>query len=120
MKLTDMNLNELTELIFSQKYSYLKGPHKIKGSNKLWIFDAIIKNENLDKFGVFIRDWRREISITQLRQLHKACLDTEMSGGVLICNLISDFSRDYSRQVGIQLLSRGELISTLRNRQFQL
>lgn len=119
MSIVDLELKKLTELTFSDKYNYMNGPHNIKGkSGKQWNFDAIIKNENLDKFGVFIRDWKREISVTQLRQLHKACLDTELNGGVLVCNVISDSSRAYSKQYGLQLLSRGELISTLRNRQF--
>ncbi|GAI71161.1 unnamed protein product, partial [marine sediment metagenome] len=45
-------------------------------------FDALIL-DNGGKFGVFIRDWKREISITQIRQLHKACKDVEdIEGGV--------------------------------------
>ncbi|MHA1804512.1 MAG: restriction endonuclease [Promethearchaeota archaeon] len=117
----DRTLKELTRLTFSREYNYLEGPHKIRGkSGKKWIFDALIKNTNSDKYGVFVRDWKREISITQLRQLHKACLDTNMSGGILVCNYISEFSRDYSKQFGIQLLSRGEMISILRNRQIEI
>jgi hypothetical protein len=113
------NLRELTKLVFSQKYEYDDAPKEIKGkSGKTWTFNAMVKNaESL--FGVFIRDWKREISITQLRQLHKACIDTGIDGGIMICNIISDFSRDYSEQFGIQLLSKGHLISKLRNRQFQ-
>ena len=113
------NLRELTKLVFSQKYDYADDPKEIKGkSGKTWTFDAMVKNaESL--FGVFIRDWKREISITQLRQLHKACIDTGIDGGIMICNIVSDFSRDYSEQFGIQLLSKGHLISKLRNRQFQ-
>ncbi|MHA1688377.1 MAG: restriction endonuclease [Promethearchaeota archaeon] len=121
MTLIEKNLKELAKLTFSQKYNYLDGPHKIRGkSGKHWIFDALIKNINSDKFGVFVRDWKREISITQLRQLHRACLDTNMSGGILVCNYVSEFSRDYSKQYGIQLLSRGEIISILRNRQIEV
>ena len=78
-----------------------------------------ILDKEFDRFGVFIRDWKREISITQLRQLHKACLDSGFQGGIMICNQITDFSREYSSQFGLQLLSKGHLISMLRNRQFQ-
>ncbi len=119
MSIVKNNLRELTKLVFSQKYQYTDNPQKIKGkSGKVWTFDAIVRNaESL--FGIFIRDWKREISITQLRQLHKACVDVNLDGGIMICNTISDFSRDYSEQFGIQLLSKGHLISKLRNRQFQ-
>lgn len=116
------NLRELTKLVFSKKYEYVDDPKltklEIKGkSGKTWTFDAMVKNaESL--FGVFIRDWKREISITQLRQLHKACIDTGIDGGIMICNIVSDFSRDYSEQFGIQLLSKGHLISKLRNHRF--
>ncbi|MFX0000015.1 MAG: hypothetical protein ACFE9Q_07720 [Candidatus Hodarchaeota archaeon] len=119
MSLGDKDLIELARNVFSEKYEFLNGPVQKKGqSGKAWTFDAIIKNR-LSTFGVFIRDWKREISITQLRQLHKACIDTNIEGGIMICNVITDFSREYSSQFGIQLLSRGHLISTLRRRRFQ-
>ena len=120
MSIGDKNLLELTKLVFSQKYDFIAEPQKIKGkSGKVWTFDGLVKNAN-SLFGIFIRDWKREISITQLRQLHKACLDVPgIEGGIMICNIISDFARDYSHQFGLQLLSKGHLISKLRNRQFQ-
>jgi len=119
MSLGDKNLNELAKNVFSEKYDFVNGPLKYKGkSGKAWTFDALVKN-NLNTFGIFIRDWKREISITQLRQLHKACIDTNIQGGIMICNVVTDFSREYSSQFGIQLLSRGHLISTLRRRRFE-
>lgn len=119
MSLGDKNLDELAKNVFSEKYDFVNGPLKYKGkSGKSWTFDALVKN-NLNTFGIFIRDWKREISITQLRQLHKACIDTNIQGGIMICNVVTDFSREYSSQFGIQLLSRGHLISTLRRRRFE-
>lgn len=119
MSLGDKKLIELARNVFSEKYNFLDGPVQFKGkSGKSWTFDAMVKNK-LNTFGIFIRDWKREISITQLRQLHKACIDTNIEGGIMICNIITDFSREYSSQFGIQLLSKGHLISTLRRRRFQ-
>ena len=119
MSLGDKELIELARHAFEEKYEFINGPIKFKGkSGKLWKFDAMVKN-NQNTFGIFIRDWKREISITQLRQLHKACIDTRIEGGIMICNVITDFSREYSTQFGLQLLSRGHLISTLRRRKFQ-
>ena len=118
--LANKDLNELAQIVFSDKYNYVNGPHKVKGlSGKSWTFDAIVKNSEFEKFGVFIRDWKREISITQLRQLHKACIDAKLTGGIMICNVTTDFSRDYSTQFGIQLLSRGHLVSMVRRRQYK-
>ncbi|MBY9014555.1 MAG: hypothetical protein KGD68_02580 [Candidatus Lokiarchaeota archaeon] len=121
MSLGDKSLTELTEKVFSEKYEFMHGPKKLKGlSGKLWTFNAVVSNGKYGKYGVFVRDWKREISITQLRQLHKACVDIpEIEGGIMICNIATDFSRDYSSQFGIQLLSRGHLVSKLRNREFQ-
>jgi len=119
MAYSDKNLKDLAKDVFSDKYEFVNGPIQVKGkSGKSWTFDAVVKSK-LNNFGVFIRDWKREISITQLRQLHKACIDTNIQGGIMVCNIITDFSRDYSTQFGLQLLSRGHLISTLRRRQFQ-
>ena len=119
MSLGEKNLIELARTAFSGKYEFVNGPVNFKGrSGKSWKFDAIVKNK-LNTFGIFIRDWKREIYITQLRQLHKACIDTNIEGGIMICNSITDFSREYSTQFGLQLLSRGHLISTLRRREFQ-
>ncbi|MBN1216607.1 MAG: hypothetical protein JXA99_14355 [Candidatus Lokiarchaeota archaeon] len=121
MALSDKNLYELSRLLFSRKYKFIEGPPNLKGaSGKKWSFDAIIQNENSERFGLFIRDWQREISITQLRQLHKACTDVpEIQGGIMVCNIVTDFSKDYSKQFGIQLLSKGFLISKIRNQNFQ-
>jgi hypothetical protein len=119
MSLGDKDLIELAKNVFSEKYDFAEGPVQFKGkSGKSWTFDAVVKNK-LNTFGIFVRDWKREISITQLRQLHKACIDTSIEGGIMICNVVTDFSREYSSQFGIQLLSRGHLISTLRRRRFQ-
>ena len=121
MELGDKSLSELTEKVFSEKYEFIDGPQKLKGkSGKLWTFNALINDKKYGKYGVFVRDWKREISITQLRQLHKACVDIpDIEGGIMVCNIATDFSRDYSSQFGIQLLSRGHLVSKLRNREFQ-
>jgi hypothetical protein len=121
MNFSDKNLNELAEKVLSEKYEFIKGPQKLRGnSGKTWEFNAIVNNGKFGKFGIFIRDWKREISITQLRQLHKACIDVpDIEGGIMICNIATDFSRDYSSQFGIQLLSRGHLVSKLRNRELQ-
>ena len=122
MEFSDASLEDLAEKVFSEKYNFEKGPTNIKGnSGKTWTFNALVKSGKFGRFGIFIRDWKREISITQLRQLHKACIDVpELEGGIMICNISTDFSRDYSSQFGIQLLSRGHLVSKLRNREFQL
>jgi hypothetical protein len=119
MSLADKNLKELTKMVFSQKFEVIDEPQKFKGkSGKTWNFDALVKNEEA-LYGIFIRDWKREISITQLRQLHKACVDTpDIQGGIMVCNIVTEFSRDYSNQFGIRLLSRGALISKLRLKNF--
>ena len=121
MSIGDKSLSELTQEVFEKKYEFINGPQKIKGkSGKVWTFNALIRNGKYGKYGVFVRDWKREISITQLRQLHKACVDIpEIEGGIMVCNVDTDFSRDYSSQFGIQLLSRGRLVSKLRNREYQ-
>ncbi len=121
MILGDIPLAELAEKVFSEKYKYVTNPKKLKGqSGKIWNFNAVVDNGKYGKYGIFIRDWKREISITQLRQLHKACIDVpEIEGGIMVCNIATDFARDYSTQFGIQLLSRGHLVSKLRNREFQ-
>ena len=120
MSIGEKSLHELAKMVFSEKYDVVENQQKFKGkSGKIWTFDALIKNQE-SLFGMFIRDWKREISITQLRQLHKACVDVpEVQGGIMVCNTVSEFSRDYCIQFGIQLLSRGHLISKLRTREYQ-
>jgi len=95
MSLGNKDLIELAKNVFSEKYNFDEGPVQIKGKSG------------------------KSCSITQLRQLHKACIDANFEGGIMVCNVITDFSREYSSQFGIQLLSRGHLISTLRRRRFQ-
>lgn len=118
MDLREKNLKELTQILFSRKYRYIDEEKTFKGkSGKKWKFDALIEGDG--KFGVFIRDWKREISITQIRQLHKACNDVaEIEGGVMVCNLSSEFSENYGETFGIQLLDRGTIISKIRTNFF--
>lgn len=122
MSLVDKKLIDLAEEVFSDKYEVISTPQKLKGkSGKTWTFDALVRDGEFGKYGVFIRDWKREISITQLRQLHKACIDVpEIEGGIMVCNIISEFSREYCTQFGLQLISKGHLISKLRNRGYHL
>jgi hypothetical protein len=121
MSLVDKDLIELAEEVFSEKFEFQGGPKIFKGiSNKSWKFDALVKNADA-LYGMFVRDWKREISITQLRQLHKACLDVpEIQGGIMICNIVSEFSKEYCSQFGLQLLSKGHLISRIRKRSYSL
>ncbi len=120
MAIAEKNLYNLTKLLF-KTYELIENPKEIKGkSGKKWEFNLIIQNENLEKFGAFIRDWDREITVTQLRELHRACNDIDdIKGGILVCNQLTDFSKDFAEHFGIQLLSRGRLISKLRNNTFQ-
>ena len=114
MDIKDKNLRDLAKILFSQSYRYVDEETTYRGkSGKTWKFDALILDNG--KFGVFIRDWKREISITQIRQLHKACKDIDdIEGGVMICSKSSEFSETYGRNNGIQVLDRGQLISKLR------
>jgi len=113
----EKSLAELTKMVFFKKYEYIEEVQKLKGkSGKVWTFDAIVKNVKGNNLGIFIRDWKREISVTQLRQLHNACMDVpEIQGSILVCNIISDFCSDYSSEFGITLLSKRTLISKLKN-----
>lgn len=117
MAFSDKSLNDLAKNVFSDKYEFVKGPVQVKGdSGKSWTFDAVVKN-NLNTFGVFIRDWKREISITQLRQLHKACIDTSIQGGIMVCNIITDFSRDYSSQFWITTTFKGSFNFNIKTKE---
>lgn len=116
--MVEKDLYFLAKEVFSYKYDYVEGPKPFQGkSGKKWKFDALIKDGEDGHFGVFLRDWKREIAVTQLRELKKACMDIDkIVGGIMVCNLITDFSRDYCEQFGIQLFSKGDLISKLRQR----
>ncbi len=117
MSLHEKDLKELTKMAFSKKYEYSEAVRKFKGkSGKVWTFDAIVKKKSLGNFGIFIRDWKRELSITQLRQLYKACMDVpEIQGGIMVCNIVSSFSQDFSSQFGIKLVTKELLTSAIRN-----
>jgi len=114
LDLKDKNLRELAKILFSANYRYIDEEKTFRGkSGKVWKFDALILDNG--KFGVFIRDWKREISITQIRQLNKACKDIEdIEGGVMICSKSSEFSEKFGKNNGIQVLDKGLLISKLR------
>lgn len=118
MQTVEKDLYELTKEVFSFRYDFIEDPEIIRGgSGKKWKFDALVQNGENGMFGLFLRDWDREIAVTQLRQLYKACKDIpDIIGGIMVCNLVTDFSKDYCEQFGIQLFSRGNLIAKLRQR----
>ncbi|TXT67739.1 MAG: hypothetical protein BAJALOKI1v1_10002 [Promethearchaeota archaeon] len=116
----EKNLYELTKtMLLKKQLKLIEKPDELilRGkSGKKWKFDLIVQNDNSEKFGIFVKDWKREISVTQLRQLNKACRDIdEIAGGILVCNQITSFAEDFSEHFGVQILSRGRLVSKLRN-----
>jgi hypothetical protein len=114
----DKTLRDLTREYFSRKYQYSELQQTIRGkSGAKWKFDAMI-DYNGKKFCVFIRDWDRSIGVNQIRQLEKACRDTQSQGivgGVIVGNQFSGMAENFSENLGVQVVDRSTLISKLNS-----
>ena len=109
------SLVDLSQKYLSKKCKYEVPDSPIRGrSGHKWHFDAILKY-NEKQFGVFIRAWDRSIGVNQVRQLHKACQDTNCAGGILIGNRFSPNAEMFAENVGINLLDRIYLQRKLRS-----
>ena len=110
----DKNLIELTEEFFGQKFNVTRPENFIRGeSGYKWNFDLLVQ-DNEDKYGVFVKQWNRSIGVNQVRQLQKACRDTDCVGGILVGDQISPNARKFATNMGIQVFTRHKIISRMR------
>ncbi len=115
---SERSLHDIAKEYFSRKSTYSELDQPLRGkSGQKWKFDSVI-DYNGKKFGVFIREWDRSIGINQIRQLEKACRDTQchgIVGGVIIGNSFSGMAENFGETLGVQVVDRGTLESKLRN-----
>ncbi len=108
-------LIELSKKFFNQKFDYREPESVVKGrSGHKWKFDGVIDYKD-QKFGIIVRDWNRSIGVNQVRQLEKACRDTNCDGGILVGSIFSANAEMFADNLGIQLLDRVKLMKKLRN-----
>jgi hypothetical protein len=110
----EKTLSELSKEFFLNRFDEFEPESIIRGrSGHKWKFDGIIKF-NESKYGVFIREWNRSIGVNQVRQLQKACRDTDCVGGILVGSMFSPNAEMFAENLGIQLLDRIGLINKLK------
>ena len=110
----DRTLLELSKEFFSNKFEYEEPDTYIRGkSGHKWNFDLLIKY-NEQQFGIFVREWNRSIGVNQVRQLQKACRDTNCAGGILVGSFFSPNAEMFASNLGIQLLDKMSIIRKLR------
>lgn len=115
--LEDKSLEDLCIEYFSKKFQFSQPTEPIRGkSGQKWKFDMLL-DHNGRKFGVFIREWDRSIGINQIRQLEKACRDTQchgIVGGVIVGNQFSGSAESFSEYLGVQVVDKSTLINKIR------
>ena len=110
----DKSLVELSRQFFTRKFEFKEPESTIRGrSGHKWKFDGIIKYDQ-KKFGIFVREWNRSIGVNQVRQLQKACRDTDCAGGILVGSMFSPNAEMFANNLGIQLLDKISLVKKLR------
>ena len=112
----EKSLSVIAKEYFCRKYKYSEMDQPLRGkSGQKWKFDGLIEY-NGKKFGVFIREWDRSIGINQIRQLEKACRDTQchgIVGGVIIGNQFSGMAENFGETLGVQVVDRSTLINKM-------
>ncbi|MCD6445498.1 restriction endonuclease [Candidatus Bathyarchaeota archaeon] len=76
-------------------------------------FDLIVKKGKLTQ-GVWIKNWKRTIGVNVVINLDKASEDAGLSNPILIGGKFSDHAKSYANRRKITLLTKRQIIISLR------
>jgi len=76
-------------------------------------FDLIVQKGRMTQ-GVWIRDWNRTIGVNVVLSLDKASEDVDLSNPILIGEKFSDHARAYANRRKITLLTKRQMVLSLR------
>jgi galactitol-specific phosphotransferase system IIB component len=76
-------------------------------------FDLIVQKGRTAQ-GVWIRDWKRTIGVNVIINLDKASEDVKLSNPILVGEKFSDHARSYGNRRKIMLLTKRQMILSLR------
>jgi galactitol-specific phosphotransferase system IIB component len=76
-------------------------------------FDLIVQKGRVAQ-GVWIRDWNRTIGINVILNLDKTSEDVHFSNPILIGEKFSDHARSYANRRKVTLLTKRQIIQSLR------
>ncbi len=118
---TDKNLKDLAILYLERllnehkrTYKIIDPPEDIKKRGLLTFI--IYVEETGERWGVLVKDWRRSIGSDLIMRFKRVIEGLNLSSGIIIGNKISDLARDRAKRYGFLSLTRGEIVSYLRNR----
>ena len=107
-------LFKIVEAYFRQKNDVeFQRDVELQGNTKKWKIDALVINQQGEKYGLLIKDWVRTLGINQIRQIQKCCYDVPLDGAVVITNSFSPSALSYAKRFGISCYSRYELLAKL-------
>ncbi len=76
-------------------------------------FDLIVQKGRVTQ-GVWIKDWKRTIGVNMIISLDKTSEDVHLSNPILIGEKFSDHARSYANRRKITLLTKRQIIQSLR------
>ena len=82
-------------------------------SGRLQKFDLVLRKDNEQRM-VWIKDWKRTVGVNMIIGLDKASEDVGFPNPILISEKFSDHARSYANRRGVVLLTKREIIRSLR------
>ncbi len=117
----DSSLVDLAKIYFDRiltdygrTYKIIDPPDDVKKRGLLSFILFI--NETGERWGVLIKDWRRSIGSDLIIRFKRVIEGLQLSSGIIIGNRISELAKEKAKRYHFLTLTRGEIVSFLRNR----
>jgi len=114
--LTELALLYLERLLneHHRTYKIIPPPDEVK-KRGLLTFIVYIKQTG-ERWGVLVKDWKRSLGSDLVMRFKRVIDSLHLSSGIIIGNRISELARERAKRYGYLSLTRGEIVSYLRNR----
>jgi predicted RecB family endonuclease len=76
-------------------------------------FDLIVQ-KNKEVHPIRVKDWKRTVGVNMVINLDKASQNASYSSPILVAEKFSDYAKAYANRRGIILLTKSEIIRSLR------
>lgn len=120
-ELDEKSLRELAIMYFDRllsehgrTYRLLEPPPDIKKRGLLTFI--IFIPQTGERWGVLIKDWKKSIGSDLIIRFKRVIDNLQLSSGIIIGNRISELAVEKARRYGFLSITRGEMVSFLRNR----
>jgi len=108
------SLSELAERYFRRKGYLLEKNVTREGFSGVQRSVDLLIRRGREQHPVWVKDWKRTVGINVVINVDKASEDAGFSRPIIVADKFSDHAKTYANRRGIKLLTKAEIIRSLR------